>query len=330
MVKRTILLLLVLVMSVAAEPLATASRELEVEVAPGLRLGATLEYPSAPGTYPAVVLVHGSGPNDRDETMPVGLGVIRPFKELSHALAQAGVVVLRYDKRTFTLLQAGRWDELQTITPMDFVSDAQAALALLVRQPEVDPHRLFVFGHSQGGTLGPWVAQGRQLAGLVLLAPALLPMREQIEYQAAYQLEVVAKQNIGGQLDGTMKEIEAARDTFRQVYAALDSGQVGPGQMMAGASREFYLESDRLGAEVVEKIVTVSSPVLIVNGSEDLKCPERLLRTKADKLHQKTDLTIFYQEGMVHELYGQDYGRFDHTMVARVLEWMDSLVQSQR
>ena len=140
---------------------------------------------------------------------------------------------------------------------------------------------------------------------------------------------MVDKHNVGGSLDGKKKEIEAARDAFRQVYAAIDSGQVGPGQLVGGASREFYVESDRLGAEVVEKIVALSSPVLIVNGSQDLKCPERLLRAKADKLGQKPDLTIFYQDGMVHELYRQDYSRFDKAMVAGVLKWMGSLAPSQ-
>lgn len=128
-------------------------------------LPGTLAMPNGDGPFPAVVLVHGSGPQDRDES----IGANKPFLDIARGLAAQGIAVLRYEKRT-------------KARPQDFASgdfgvdeettnDAVMAVDALRKTPGIDPDRVFVFGHSQGGMMAPRIAAvSSHVAGLVLLA----------------------------------------------------------------------------------------------------------------------------------------------------------------
>lgn len=146
-----------------------------------IRLPATLALPTGAGPFPVVVLVHGSGPNDRDETV----GANAPFKDLAEGLAARGVATLRYVKRTKQVPQS----PVATVKE-EVVDDALSALSLARQQPGVDPKRVFLLGHSMGAYLAPRIAQGDPaLAGIVLLAGSVRPIldlaREQLQYLGA-------------------------------------------------------------------------------------------------------------------------------------------------
>lgn len=158
------------VASLAGELPATLTRP--VVVAGSAEKGEGGGNPALAPRVPGVVLVHGSGPHDRDET----IGPNRPFRDLAQGLAAQGIAVLRYEKRSYAQPPADV--EGWTIDD-DTTDDAVAAVRLLAAQPGIGP--AFVLGHSQGGMLAPRIvaragAQGLPLAGAVIWAAPARPL----------------------------------------------------------------------------------------------------------------------------------------------------------
>ena len=148
-------------------------------------LPGTLTRPRGVASAPLVILVHGSGPNDRDET----LGPNTPFRDLAHGLASRGIAVLRYDKRTFAhkqkLIKEGL-DKTITIKE-EVIDDVLATVAKARDLSGIDPDRIFVLGHSGGGSLAPLIAQrDGKLAGIILLAAGSRPVEEGLREQLNY------------------------------------------------------------------------------------------------------------------------------------------------
>ncbi len=144
--------------------------------------GATAKRP-----VPAVVFVHGSGPNDRDET----IGPNRLFRDLADSLAAAGIASLRYDKRTYVYraetasISGGKLDY-----DVETVDDAVCAIDLLRHTAGIDPQRIYVVGHSQGAMLAPRIAarSGKAAGCVMLAAPARtldVLLREQLRHLAS-------------------------------------------------------------------------------------------------------------------------------------------------
>ena len=158
-------------------------KERDVTVGEGeWKLPGTLTVPVGAGPFPAVVLVHGSGPNDRDETV----GGAKVFKDLAEGLASRGIVVLRYEKRT--MQYRARVASIAKLTVQEeTVDDAVKAIALLRSQPEVNGSKIFLLGHSLGAYVAPRIAEADgKLAGMVLMAGNVRPLEdllvEQVEY----------------------------------------------------------------------------------------------------------------------------------------------------
>ncbi len=159
--------------------------EVDVTVGSGQwALPGTLTLPDGSGPFAAVVLVHGSGPNDRDETV----GPNKPFRDLAWGLASQGVAVLRYDKRTYAHKDLLTPAVLATFTVQEETIDDALLAAKLLRQTQgIDPKRIFVLGHSLGGYLAPRIAQqDSSLAGLVLLAGLARPLEDTLIDQMSY------------------------------------------------------------------------------------------------------------------------------------------------
>ena len=109
-------------------------------------LAGTLTLPPTTGPHPVVVLVSGSGPQDRDETLGGGIA-IKPFRLLADAITREGVAVLRYDDRGV----GGSTGDFATAITADFASDAAAAIDYLLTRDEIDPDQIGLLGHSEGG-----------------------------------------------------------------------------------------------------------------------------------------------------------------------------------
>jgi dienelactone hydrolase len=162
----------------------TSSRFTEEAVTVGAgewALPATLSMPVG-AIAAAVVLVHGSGPEDRDET----IGPNKPFRDLAWGLADRGIAVLRYEKRTRQYAAKVAANRNLTVRE-ETIDDAVLAATLLRTHARIDPARVFVLGHSLGGTLAPRIAAADgSLAGLIILAGTTRPFNDVVRDQLAY------------------------------------------------------------------------------------------------------------------------------------------------
>lgn len=144
----------------------------------GITLAGTLTLPAGAGPFPAVVLLTGSGAQDRDET----IFDHRPFAVWADALTRRGVAVLRFDDRGVGGSGGGTTGE----TSEDFATDAGAAIAFLRTRPDIDAARIGLMGHSEGGTTAPLaVSQGAPAAFVVMIAGPAVPGADIITEQAA-------------------------------------------------------------------------------------------------------------------------------------------------
>ena len=143
----------------------------------------TVTIPAGVGPFPAVVLVHGSGPNDRDETV----GPNKPFRDLAWGLASSRIAVLRYEKRTRE--HGAKWAAAgkDFTVKEESVDDTLSAVQVLRSTERVDPNRIFVLGHSLGATLAPWIGKAdSRIAGLIILAGITRPFEDVIVDQYTY------------------------------------------------------------------------------------------------------------------------------------------------
>lgn len=234
-----------------------AFTEREVTVGEGdWALPGTLSVPVGEGPFAAVVLVHGSGPNDRDETV----GPNRAFRDLAHGLASRGIAVLRYDKRT--KVHGAKMGTIARPTVNDeAVDDAALAVALLGRTPSIAPDRIFVAGHSLGGMLVPRIAAAAPAArGFIVLAGPARPleqaMLEQLEYMAALDGNVTPVEQRG--IDGAKADLEKVR--------AL-TADADPKTAIGGAPASYWLDLRDYDPPVAAKAVT--RPMLVLQGERD-------------------------------------------------------------
>ena len=169
-------------------------------------LAGTLTLPKAGGPFPAVLLITGSGQQDRDETV---FGH-KPFLVLSDYLTRRGIAVLRVDDRGV----GGSKGDLESATSENFASDVLAGVNFLKTRKEIDPHKIGLIGHSEGGIIAPLVAvQSPDVAFIVLLAGTGIP-GEQIS-----MLQIVGLMKQSGASDA---DIEKTRTFQQKLYAIIE------------------------------------------------------------------------------------------------------------
>ena len=135
---------------------------------------------------PALVLVHGSGPSDRDESAYA----YKPFRDIAWGLAQQGIAVIRYDKRTYVYGEKMLQDNINLTVNEETIEDAIRASEILQNDHRVDENQVYLAGHSLGGMLAPRIdAQGGDYAGLIILAGTTRSLWEIVYDQNLYFLD---------------------------------------------------------------------------------------------------------------------------------------------
>jgi dienelactone hydrolase len=265
-----------------ADPAAFGEQEVTLGSGP-LAVGGTLAMPGTPGPHPAVVLLPGSGPLDRDET----LGRNKPFKDLAWGLATQGIAVLRFDKVTHA--HPDRVAQIAEFTVDDeYLPHAVAALHLLREQPAVDPARVFVLGHSQGGSIAPRVAAADPtVAGLIILAGGAQPLH----WSAVRQFRYLASQDPAGPA-ASQPVIDAVT---RQAEAVDDPGLSSATPAAAlpfGVPAAYWL--DLRGYQPPALAATLGKPMLILQGGRDYQV------TVADDLSRWQDALADHPDVTIH------------------------------
>lgn len=255
----------------AAAPAADANyEERDISVGKGEHaLPGTLAMPKGEppaGGFPAVVLVHGSGPQDRDET----IGPNRPFLDIARGLAAQGIAVLRYDKRTKISPQDyadGGFLHGKLDIDTETTDDAATAVHTLAATPGIDPKRIFVFGHSQGGMMAPRIAAyaakaGTPVDGLILLAA---PARRLLD------ILIEQNQRLAVLDDGHTSPAEAAAiDKLRAQVQAIRSGKDIPAvELPLGVPADYWRSTDNV--DPVAEAETVALPMLVLQGARDIQ-----------------------------------------------------------
>ena len=240
--------------------------------AAGIRLAATFTIPRGTGPFPAVVLICGSGPHDRDETL---MGH-KPFLVLADYLTRQGIAVLRADKRGV----GESTGNLAAAISADFATDAEAGVAWLKARKEVDPHNIGLIGHSEGGAIAPMVAaRNRDVAFIVLLAgpgvrgDELLPAQVMAGNQAAGMSHEAAVKS--GEMEReALQAIESEKDParLREKLAAIMPQEELDRQWKTLISPWFryFLEYDP-----ASDLRKVTCAVLALDGGKDTQVPAK-------------------------------------------------------
>lgn len=249
-------------------------------------LPGTLTMPAGEGPFPAVVLIHGSGPNDRDET----IGALKPFRDIAEDLAERGIAVYRFDKRTLVFGKEMAADRDVTLIE-ECVADAAEAVQLLAAQEKIDRERIFVLGHSLGGTAVPAINRELknrpvQARGYILMAPGArrldIIMREQYDFLAGLAPELAAER------DAAAAELDRLNDP--------DSLQED--DVVAGAYAAYW--KWLISYDVVGLAAEITAPCLLLQGEEDYQVTMEDFRLFRDALGEKENWTFRSYPGLVH------------------------------
>ncbi len=255
-----------------------------------IKLPGILTLPAKEGNHPVVILIHGSGPNDRDETV----GPTKVFKDLAIGLSAKDVAVLRYDKRTRV---AGRKvvDMMKKMTVKEeMVDDVLAAIELVKKEPGIDTNQIFLLGHSFGGMLLPRInSKAKNVKGLIYFAANSRPLEDlyamQAEYIIAQDTTINAEKN-RNVLDSIRNE--AARIKKLTPANAKDT------TMILRLSTAYWLDLKTYNP--VKQATTQKTPMLFLHGGRDYQVTDEDFNGWKSGLNAKSNVKFKLYPSLNH------------------------------
>ena len=255
----------------------------------GLNLAGTFTYPENTDNLPVVILISGSGPQNRDEEL---LGH-KPFLVLADHLTRNGIAVLRFDDRGI----GKSTGDFTSATTEDFVSDAIAGIEYLKTRREVDQDKIGLIGHSEGGLIAPLAAVHHDNVDfIVMMAGPGMSGKEILRLQTALIMRTqgVDEESITKEVESAMKLYDivinekdslAAREKIRKVFDARYAGMTEEEKAQTGNPDNYYNQQLNillspwfrffLEYDPYETLTKVDIPVLAINGEKDLQVPPK-------------------------------------------------------
>ena len=320
----------------------------------GDTLAGTLTLPTSPGPHRAVVMITGSGPQDRDERIMNH----RPFLVWADALTRLGIAVLRYDDRG-TGASTGNFSEATTA---DFARDVEAAVDYLRSRKEIDNQRIGLIGHSEGGIIAPMVAVSRpkDVSFIVLLAApglrgdSILLMQSEVISRRSHTPDSIREattqlnRSLFALLVPPTTDEEALRQSLAEVLRdAFFDGPLAPPMSHEQVELAINLEMEMLTApwmrdflryDPVPMLSRVQCPVLAVQGNEDVQVPAAAnlpIVEKALTLHGNKAVTVKEFSGLNHMLQHcqtclpDEYGEIRETISPEVLQFVGEWIMKR-
>lgn len=255
---------------------------------PGWALNGLITVPSNQPVKATVILVHGSGPNDKDET----LGPNKPFKDIALGLARNGIATFRYDKRTYTY--ASKLQRDTAITPdEETIDDVIYASQYLRLETGLDTEHLYVLGHSLGGYFIPKIDETIMgIDGYIFMNANARPLQELVMEQYQYLF------NLDGELSDTEKE------TLDKIAAEVEKLHTEPltstdaEKPILGAYRPYWQYLDEY--KPLELVQNIKVPMLFVQGSSDYQVTSTDFETWQNAVTDSQDATFISLKGLNH------------------------------
>jgi pimeloyl-ACP methyl ester carboxylesterase len=307
------------------------------------QLAGTLSLPNGEGPFPAVVLISGTGHNTRDEDV----WGHKVFLVLADALTRKGFAVLRYDKRGV----GGSSGDYDAATTADFASDAEAAVAWLKTQSQIDASRIGVLGHSEGGIIAPAVAASdKGVAFVVMIAGPCIRGDKLFVLQSAMTAKaygapdgyIVKRKVFDQKLYDAIISAPSESAAFVRAKALVAQGVAD--KIVDAKEAETLAKDDTtpweryfLAYDPAPTLARVTVPILVLNGSLDVQVPAKEnLAAARDALRNNSNATVIELQGMNHLLQDaktgapSEYNDIEETMSPTALriitDWLSRRV----
>ena len=293
--------------------------ETDIVIGTQNKLAGKLTLPKGGSKFPCIILVHGSGPNDMDES----IGPNKPFKDLAWGLSSRGIAVLRYNKRTYKNADL----DIENLTlKEEVIDDVLEAYNFAIKHENIDPERVIVLGHSLGGMCLPRIA-GRltDAAGFISMAGTLRSFKDIIPDQYNYLF--------GLDEEYSMEEEEELSKLYRQIKHTFSSSldeNFPSDSLVMGIYPKYWIDYKEY--DFVKAAENISQPMLIMQGDRDYQITTEddfsywklILKDKHNttyKLYDDLNHLFISGEGMPNPDEYYKAGHVDEQVIIDIISW---------
>ena len=288
-------------------------------------LPGTLCIPKNVKNFPIVVFVHGSGPNDRDET----IGPNKPFKDLAHGLAELGIASIRYDKRS--LVNSSSLMEIGDRSMLDAVvtDDALAAVELAKTIQNINPNKVFVLGHSLGAMMAPRIAQKNpEIKGIIMMAGNARPLEDLVydQYKYLYNEDGLSKTE-----KAQLKSLHQKIKNVKHLEKSIADGE----RVKLPLTNDVRFWQAINNYDQVATAQAIPQAMLVMQGLRDYQVTPREYKIWQHKLHKKNNISFKSYAKLNHlflegegKSYPKEYetqGNVPQYVISDIAQWIKTV-----